>query len=216
VRRALAALLLACALAAAAACGGSSGDDASEGASTAAPPVAGLADRLPPQDALPGVRRATPRLLPTAAAFVAALYQAGEPTRAAALARLRAAGYAEGIVRDQEGTDPGAGAALVRSYAVRLRDDEAAREEAAAAVAEARDSPLAVAPEAVELRGVDGAAGLRAGVTQGGVSGRVILVTFPQGPYVQGIQAVSPEGADLPEAEILAAAEDLAARLGAP
>lgn len=215
MRRALAAILLACALALTAACGGSSGDGASEAGSTAAPPETGLAGRLPPEDAVPGVREAEPRLLPTAPAFVGALYQVGEPTRDAALARLRAAGYAEGIVRDQDGTDPRGGVALVRSYAMRLDDEGAAREEAAASVAEARESPLAVAPEPVEVPGVDGAAAVRAGVTQGGVSGRVILVTFPQGPYVQGIQAVSLEGAGLPEEEIVRAAQELAARIGA-
>jgi hypothetical protein len=209
VRRALAAILLAGVVGLTAACGGSSGD-----ASTAAPPVTDLAGRLPAQDAVPGVRPAPPRRLPTARAFVGALYRAGEPTRAAALGRLRAGGYAEGILRDQEGDEPRAGVALLRSYAMRLRDERAAIEEAAASVEEAAASPLARAPAPVEVPGVEGASGVRAGVTEGGVSGRVILVAFPQGPYVQGIQAVALEGAVLPEEEIVAAAQDLAARLG--
>lgn len=215
MRRRLAALLLAVAVAFAAGCGGSSGDDATRATTAAPPPADDLGARLPPVDAVPGVGPGTTRDAPTARALVDALYRRSEPTRDPALARLRAAGYAGGVVRDQQGADPEAGAALVRSYAFRLRDDEAARAEVEAAVDEAAASPDARDPQPVEVPGVEGAAGLRAGVAEGGVAGRVIIVTFPQGPYVQGVQAVALEGATLPEDDVIRAAQELAARIGA-
>jgi hypothetical protein len=217
VRRALAAVLVALAVALAA-CGGSSSDDATGGRATAtapAPPPAGdLAGRLPPEDAVPGLRPGTPGRLRTAAAFVGALYQAGDPMRAAAGRRLEGGGYAEGVLRDQAGEDPETGVALVRSYAVRMRDDGAARAEAEAAAAEVEDSPLGDATE-LEVPGIEGARALRVEVTRGDFSGTVIFVTFAEGPYVHGLQAVARSGADLPEDEVIQAAQELAARVGA-
>ncbi len=223
MRRGLAAVLVACAVAAAAACGGSSGDDASETAGTAAPPpptgatapADDLASRLPAEDAVPGVRPGELRPLPTAQDFVAVLYQAGDPARDAARRRLEEGGYADGVVRDQAGEDPQAGVALLRSYAIRLRGDEAARAEVAAAADEVEGSELGEAT-AIEVPDVEGARGLRVEVSQGGVAGQVVFVTFSEGPYVQGIQAVAREGADLPQDEVVRAAQELAARLGSP
>ncbi len=68
-------------------------------------------------------------------------------------------------------------------------------------------------PAEVAVPGVDGARALRVEVSQGGVSGSVIFVTFPAGAEVYGIQAVSREGAELPEDEVLAAVQDLAERV---
>jgi hypothetical protein len=224
VRRGLAAILVACAIATAAACGGSSGDDATEAASTAAPPPTGattaatapaddLASRLPAEDAVAGVRPGDVRPLPTAEEFVAALYQAGDPARDAARRRLEEGGYADGVIRDQAGDDPQGGVALLRSYAIRMGDDEAARAEVAAAAAEVEGSELGEAT-AIDVPDVEDARGLRVEVSQGGIAGQVVFLTFAEGPYVQGIQAVARAGADLPQDEVVRAAQDLAARLG--
>ena len=227
MRRALAATLAVGAIALAAACGGSSGDGSTEAASTAAPPpptgastaatapADELAGRLPAEDALAGVRPGELTPLPTAEDFVAALYQAGDPARDAARRRLEEGGYADGLLRDQAGEDPAGGVALVRSYAIRMRDDEAAQGEVDAAAAEVEDSPLGQAT-ALEVPDVEGARGLRVEVSQGGIAGQVVFVTFAEGPYVQGIQAVARAGADLPQDEVVRAAQDLAARLGSP
>jgi hypothetical protein len=219
-------MLVACAVAAAGACGGSSGDDATGPASTAAPPpptgattatapADDLAGRLPAEDAVPGVRPGELSPLPTAEAFVGALYQAGDPARQAARARLEEGGYADGVLRDQPGLDPQAGVALLRSYAIRMRDEAAAQAEVDAAAGEVEDSPLGRAT-AIEVPDVEGARGLRVEVSQGGIDGQVVFVTFAEGPDVQGIQAVARAGADLPQDEVVRAAQDLAARLGSP
>jgi hypothetical protein len=226
MRRALAALLAACAIAVAAGCGGGSSDGSSTQAATTAPstatapatapstaPAGDLAALLPPQDAVPGVNPGEATPVPTPRAFVDALYQVDDPARGDARARLEGEGYADGVVRDQTGTDPEAGVALLRSYAIRLRDDAAAGAEAAAAADEVRASPLGTSTD-LEVPDVPDAQGLRVAVSQGGVSGQVVFVTFPQGPYVYGIQAVAREGADLPQDEIIRAAQDLAARNG--
>lgn len=219
MRALLAALLCACALGAAA-CGGSSDDQASEATTATAPapaptaPAGDLAALLPPQDAVSGLRAGTTRDLPTAQAFVDALYQIADPARDAAERRLERGGYADGVLRDQAGEDPEGGAALVRSYAITMRDDAAAREEVDAATDEVAGSSLGEATE-VEVPEVAGARALRVEVSQGGVSGSVVFVTFPAGAEVFGIQAVARAGADLPEDEVIAAAQDLAARVGA-
>jgi hypothetical protein len=160
-----------------------------------------------------GLGPGAPRALPTAQAFVDALYQIDDPARDAALRRLEEGGYRDGVLRDQAGQDPQGGAALMRSYVIRMRDDEAARQEVEEASEEVRNSTLGD-PTEVEVPGVDGARALRVEVSQGGVSGSVIFVTFPAGTEVYGIQAVAREGAELPEDEVLAAAQDLAARAG--
>ena len=219
MRGLLAALLCACAVAAAA-CGGGSDDAASEATTAIAPapaptaPSGDLAALLPPQDAVGGLRPGTTRDLPTAQAFVDALYQIGDPARDAAERRLQEGGYADGVLRDQAGEDPEGGAALVRSYVITMGDDAAAREEVGAATDEVAASSLGEATE-VEVPEVAAARALRVDVSQGGVSGAVIFVTFPAGAEVFGIQAVSRAEADLPQDEVVAAAQDLATRVGA-
>jgi hypothetical protein len=215
----LAALLCACAVAAAA-CGGSSDDAASEATTAPAPapaptaPAGDLVALLPPPDAVSGLRPGAARALPTAQAFVDALYQIGDPARDAAERRLEEGGYADGVLRDQAGEDPEGGAALVRSYVITMGDEAAAREEVDAAADEVADSSLGEGTE-VEVPEVEGARALRVEVSQGGVSGSVIFVTFPGGAEVYGIQAVARAGADLPEDEVVQAAQDLAERVAA-
>jgi hypothetical protein len=162
---------------------------------------------------VPGVRPGELRPLATAQEFVAALYQAGDPARTAARRRLEEGGYADGIMRDQAGDDPRTGVALVRSYAIRMRDADAALAEVDAAAAEVEGSRLGDATP-IDVPRVEGARALRVEVSQGGIAGQVVFVTFPAGPDVQGIQAVARAGADLPQDEVVRAAQDLAARLG--
>ena len=228
MRRTLAVVACAGAVALAAACGGSSDSDAGEAASTAAPPPAptgatapapsatapagDLADRLPPEDAIAGLRTGTVRRLPTAQTLVDSLYQVGDPARDAAQQRLEEGGYADGLLRDQAGEDPASGPALVRGYVIRMRDDAAARQEVADAVDEVDRSSTGETSE-VEVPDVDDARGVRVDVSQAGVTGSVVFVTFADGPYVYGIQAVSREGADLPEDEVVQAAQDLDERV---
>ena len=215
MRRALAAILCACAIASVAACGGSPDEAVTTAPPAPAPTTPGgdLAARLPPEDAVGGLRAGMVRRLPTAQAFVDALYQIGDPVRDAARERLQEGGYADGLLRDQAGEDPETGVALVRSYVIRMRDDEAARQEVAAAAAEVEGSATGRAEE-VEVPDVDDARALRVTVSQGGVDGSVIFVTFADGAYVEGIQAVARSGADLQEEEVIRAAQDLAARTG--
>lgn len=235
MRRPIAAAIVALALTGVAGCGGSSDDTdsvttgasattASAPAATTAPGTTGApsatapattgsatrigADRLPPADAIGGVRPGKLRRLADPQAFVDALYQAGDPTKPVAADRLEEAGYAGGALRDQEGQDPTTGIALFRSYAFRLADDEAAQSEVDAAVKEVEDSTAqSAAPLAVP--DVPGARGLRVEIEQNGVSGRVAFVTFAAGPYVYGLQGVSTAEATLPQDEMVGAARDL-------
>jgi hypothetical protein len=191
---------------------------------TPAPPTASLpataptaplgGENLPPQTAVPGVRVGDARTLATAKELVDVLYQSGDPARPAARARLEDGGYADGVVRDQAGTDPTTGLALLRSYALRLRDEAAARDEVSAAVDEVRSSSSAASSD-IDVSGIPGAQALRVEVDQGGLRGTVVFVTFPAGPAVYGIQGVSANGADIPEDEIIGAARALATRVGA-
>lgn len=182
-------------------------------ASTApAPPAtAGVTvgeERLPPADALANLREGSPEVIDDAARFVDALYQAGDPAKPAATARLQAAGYAGGILRDQAGTDPSTTIALFRTYALALADEAAARAEVSAAVQEVRDSSTAPTTD-LSLADIPGAEGLHVEVDQQGVTGAVTFVTFPAGRYVYGLQGVSTDDATLPEDEIIGAARDL-------
>lgn len=171
-------------------------------------------DRLPPADALANLKSGEARVLDDPTAFVDALYQAGDPTKPAATARLTAAGYAGGVLRDQTGTDPGTQIALFRTYALALRDDAAARAEVTAAVQEVRDSTTAPTTD-IAVSDIPGAEGLHVEVDQGGVKGAVAFVTFPAGAYVYGLQGVSTDDAALPQDEIIGAARDLYERVTA-
>jgi hypothetical protein len=222
------ALLSAAALAGAAGCGGSTvtqtvTTDRLPGTTaptaTTAPtvptaPSGALEDRLPPEDALAGLRPGRIQELPTAQTVVDALYQAGDPARDAAERRLSQAGYEDGVLRDQAGEDPASGPALLRTYVIRLRDDAAARTEVDDAVDEVEATSTAPA-SAVDVSEIPDARALRVELSQGGVSGGVVFVTFPAGPYVHGLQVVSRSGAALPEEELVAAARELYARVGA-
>jgi len=178
-------------------------------------PIAPLGDEsLPPQTAVSGVSPGEARTLATAKELVDVLYQSGDPAKPAAEARLEGGGYADGVVRDQAGTDPSAGLALLRSYAIRLRDDAAARDEVTAAIDEVRSSAAPRSSD-IDVSGIPGAKALRVEVDQGGLSGAVVFVTFPAGPVVYGIQGVSAAGAEVPEDEIIGAARALATRVGA-
>jgi hypothetical protein len=231
VRRGAALVLSAAALAAAAGCGGSTVTEAvttdrppgttaspvpSAPTAPAAPtaPSGDLEGRLPPEDALAGLRTGRIQELPSPQALVDALYRAGDPSRDAAERRLAQAGYEAGVLRDQSGEDPSAGPAMLRAYVMRLRDVAAARAEVDDAVDEVRATSTAPARD-VDVPGVPDARGIRVDISQGEVRGGVVFVTFPAGPYVQGLQVVARSEAALPEDELVAAARDLYARAGA-
>ena len=176
---------------------------------TAPAPAAALGeDDLPPQDAVAGVRPAEISRLATAAAFVDTLYAQGDPEKPAAARRLQDAGYAGGIVRDQAGEDPKAGLALLRSYALALRDDAAARQEVTDGVEEVRRTAPADIRD-IEVPDVPGARALRVDIDQSGARGAIVFVTFAAGDTVYGLQGVSQGDAPLPEQEIIGAARDL-------
>jgi hypothetical protein len=171
-------------------------------------------DSLPPADALAGVRPGVARPLGDAQSFVDALYQAGDPVKPSAVARLSASGYAGGILRDQVGQDPARGIALFRTYAVALRDDAAASAEVGAAVEEVRASTSQPTRD-LDLSDLPGAQGLHVDIQQGAITGAVVFVTFSSGPVVYGLQGVSTNTATLPEDEIVGAARDLYERVTA-
>ena len=175
---------------------------------TAPPSTAVGAEQLPPPDALAGLRSGSVRVIADPADFVDALYQAGDPIKPAATARLRSGGYAGGALRDQVGINPTEQIALFRTYAILLRDDAAARAEAAAAVQEVRDSTTAPTT-GIALPDIPGAQGLHVEIDQDGVMGAVAFVTFAAGPYVYGLQGISTDDAALPQDEIIGTARDL-------
>ena len=181
----------------------------------ATPPAAAVGeDSLPPSDALAGLRTGVARPLGDAQSFVDALYQAGDPVKPSAVARLSASGYTGGILRDQVGQDPARGIALFRTYAVALRDEAAARAEVGAAIEEVRASTTQPTRD-LDLSGLPGAQGLHVDIEQGAITGAVTFVTFSSGRYVYGLQGVSTNAATLPEDEIIGAARDLYERVAA-
>ncbi len=171
-------------------------------------------DLLPPPDALAGLRGGAARDLDDAQTFVDALYQAGDPVKPAAVARLSDAGYAGGILRDQVGQDPTTGIALFRTYAFALGDEEAAQAEVTAAVEEVRASTTQPTRD-LDLSDLPGAKGVHVDINQGQLTGAVTFVTFSAGPNVYGLQGVSTQSASLPEDEIVGAARDLYERVTA-
>lgn len=224
----VAGVAVAAVLALAAGCGGGS-PSPEPGSTETAPPVSattspGLSvapdapaldeDRLPPQDAINGLREGAPRALAGPQAFVDALYQAGDPTKPVAAVRLREAGYSGGVLRDQLGQDPSSGLALLRTYVMRLRDDDAARAEVEAAVEEVRGSTTEPTRD-LDLAGIEGARGLRVDVDQNGVRGAVVFVSFAVGDELYGIQAVGRSASAVRDDEIIGAAREHYARLAA-
>jgi hypothetical protein len=189
------------------------------GTSTAPATTAGrtgaelTASSLPPADAISGVGRGTPRTIDSASEFVDVLYQTGDPAKPSAVRRLEEGGYRTAILRDQAGSDPRTGIALLRSYAIALGGDDAAKKEVADAVEEVRNAAAAQTQD-VET-GIPDAQAVRVDIRQGTVEGAVIFVTFPVGSEVYGIQAVATSAGALDQDEILGAARDLATSVGA-
>ena len=233
---ATAAVALAVAVGGAAGCGGDSASEDTTEATTAAttaptttapatpvpgttsggstaPAAALTAADLPPENAVTGVGKGTPRTIDSASEFVDVLYQNGDPAKPAAVSRLEEGGYQAAILRDQAGTDPETGVALLRSYAIALGSDDAAKKEVADAVDEVRNASAAQSSD-IDT-GIPDGEGLRVDVDQGGVQGSVIFVTFPVGSEVYGIQAVATSGGNLNQDEMLGAARDLATKAGA-
>jgi hypothetical protein len=233
---AAAAVALAVAVGAAAGCGGDSKSEATTtqattAATTPAPPattpsttpttggtstapVAKLTKAdLPPEDAVAGVHPGTPRTIDSASEFVDVLYQTGDPAKPAAVRRLEDAGYRTAILRDQAGTDPENGIALLRSYAIQLGSPEAAKKEVGDAVAEVKSASAAKTSD-IDT-GIPDAQGLRVDIDQGAIQGAVVFVTFPVGSRVYGIQAVATSGGNLDQEALLKAARDLSAKAGA-
>jgi hypothetical protein len=232
---ATAAVALAVAVGGAAGCGGDSVSEDTTEATTAATPApattepattapattadgpttpAALTEAdLPPGNAISGVGKGTPRTIDSASEFVDVLYQSGDPAKPAAVTRLEDAGYQTAILRDQAGTDPDKGIALLRSYAIALGSDDAAKQEVSDAVDEVRNASAAQSTD-VDT-GIPDGEGLRVDIDQGTVQGAVFFVTFPVGSEVYGIQAVATSGGNLNQDEILGAARDLATKAGA-
>ena len=182
--------------------------------STTAPgttgPSAALSESrdLPPQDAVAGVRPGTVMTLATAKEFVDALYAVGDPGKPAAQARFEKAGYTGGILRDQLGETPATEIALLRTYALSLRDAGAAQGEVDAGADEIRRTTQATITD-IALPDIPGARGLRVEIDQAGTKGSVVFITFAAGSNVYGLQGVSKSGAGLPQDEIVGAARDL-------
>ena len=230
---ATAAVALAVAVGGAAGCGGDSVSEDTTEATTAAttapaptapattaattasdgPSAALTTADLPPENAISGVGKGTPRTIDSASEFVDVLYQNGDPAKPAAVTRLEDGGYQTAILRDQAGTDPQTGIALLRSYAIALGSDDAAKQEVGDAVDEVRNASAAQSTD-VDT-GIPDGEGLRVDVDTGGVQGAVFFVTFPVGSEVYGIQAVATSGGNLNQDEILGAARDLATKAGA-
>ncbi len=176
---------------------------------TTAPPGALSESRdLPPQDAVAGVRAGTVKTLATAKQFVDALYAEGDPGKPAAQTRFENAGYAGGILRDQLGETPETDIALLRTYALALRDPAAAQGEVDAGADEIRRTTQATITD-IDLPDIPGARGLRVEIDQAGTKGSVVFITFAAGSDVYGLQGVSKSGAALPQDEIVGAARDL-------
>lgn len=182
------------------------------GASTAPAAKLTTAD-LPPQDAVAGVNSGTPRTIDSASEFVDVLYQTGDPAKPAAVRRLEGAGYRTAILRDQAGTDPQNGIALLRSYAIQLGSPEAAKKEVGDAVDEVRSASAAKTSD-IDT-GIPDGQGLRVDIDQGAVQGAVVFVTFPVGSRVYGIQAVATSGGNLDQDKLVGVARDLATEAGA-
>ena len=186
------------------ACGGSGAGGTTTAAAT-------LADRLPPVGAIPGLTPGRVVNLPTAAAWVSALADAGDPSKPAAVRRLRAAGFRGGVLRDER--RGGARPVLFRATVARLSGPRAARAEAAGAVAGVARSGEG-GGEAVAVPGVPGAHGTEIAVRALGRSIRVLFVSFAAGPYLYGYQAVALGGGDSPRPDVLAAARAAYERWG--
>ena len=208
-----AALALLAALVLAIGCGGEAARVTDGTTSTAPVGPTPLADRLPPEDAVPGLQPGPVQELAGAEDLVEVLYRPGDPTIPGAVARLELAGFDGAVLRDQQGTDPATGLRLLRTYAVRLGSAEAAQDEVDTSTDEVVASTDAPSTQ-VAVDGVPGARGLAIDLDVGGRRASVLFVTFAGGRYLHGLQAFALEDAPLPRDEILAAARDLYERVG--
>jgi hypothetical protein len=160
---------------------------------------ASLQLRLPTQTALPGLQRGTPQALPTAADLVGALYASGDPTAPAATQRLQAAGYEQGVIRDQRTVEGGdEGPRLLRIYIFRLRDQDAARAEVTESIAEIKRTTTLPITDV----NLDEAAG--AGIRiEGQQNADILFVTFSAGRDVYGIQVFAQPGGKVFQPEVV-------------
>jgi len=171
-------------------------------------------DRLPPAGALAGTSAGTARELDSPEEFVDTLYQTGDPSKPAAAERLDAAGYVDGILRDELGSDPASGIALFRTYAILVRDDASAQTEVDDAADEVESASSAPSTD-VSVSDIPGARALRLDINQAGTTGSVVFVTFAVGPYIYGLQGVATSSGGLPQDELVAVARTLYARVSA-
>lgn len=214
MRALAAAAALLAALVLAAGCGGEAARVTDRTTPTAPVGPVPLADRLPPEGAVPGLQAGAVQELDRAEDLVRLLYRPGDPIVPGAVDRLEEAGFEGSVLRDQRGTDPATGLRLLRAYAIRLGSAEAAQAEvdtSADEVIAATDAPST----AVVVEGVPGARGLAIDLDAGGRRASVLFVTFAGGRHLHGLQAFALEEAPLPREEILAAARDLYERVGA-
>jgi len=177
-------------------------------ATTPTTPGASLEFRLPAQDSVPSLRNGTAQQRPTADSMVNSLYAAGDQGIPAAVARLTAAGYETGVLRDQRGANPSAGLTLFRMYIYRLRDRAAAQAEVEAATAEVRATTAAPIRD-VTVPGIVGAKALRISPVANGQQAEVLYVTWAAGRDVYGIQAFATQGGKLYQPQVIDLAESL-------
>lgn len=168
---------------------------ATDGVTTATDAGAELELRMPSQESVPGLGSGDVRRLPTADDLVNALYTANDPTAATARARLAAAGYEGGVLRDQNAD--GSGPRLLRVYILRLRDRAAARAEVDASVQEIKATTTFPITD-VTLPDADGK-GLRIDAN----NTDILFVTFAAGRDVYGIQSFAQPGGKVYQPEIL-------------
>jgi len=182
--------------------GGTTGPVTTTAPVSTAPTDAALELRLPAPGSIPDVQRGTDRDLPSAQDLVSALYSSNDPTAATAVQRLTAAGYSDGVIRDQPG-EGDEGPRLLRTYIFRLRDSAAAQAEVRASIQEIRSTTSAPIRD-VNLPEANGQ-GLR--IDAGNQD--IVFVTFSAGRDVYGIQSFAPEGRKVYQAEIVELAGNL-------
>lgn len=146
--------------------------------------ISDLEARFPPPGLVKGMAPGPTTRKPNAKDMVTALFSAGDPGIPAATARLEAAGYEDGLLRDETATTTSA-PVLVRTYVMRLRDAAAARTEVDDAVDEVIETSPKVTFTPVAL---DGDYGRAIKTTVGGQG--ILMVTWVAGRDVYGIQIV--------------------------
>ncbi|MFN8123337.1 MAG: hypothetical protein U0237_12995 [Thermoleophilia bacterium] len=169
---------------------------------------ASLELRMPAQDIIPSLKKGTLESKPTASSMVTALYSANDPTIPAATSRLLAAGYEDGVLRDQRGENDQTGITLMRTYIYRLRDKAAAQAEVDASATELRGATTAPITE-IQVPDVPGAKALRITPTLGGQKAVVLYISFAAGRDVYGMQAFARAGAKIYQPQILELAASL-------